>query len=96
MRPSTGILLLAFILLFALFGAAFLKAIAIAIGLGVLLLFGSLFLGAVLLRRRMNRKLQQMQQAFQAAQDQAAHRQRTQQMRRDAIDVDAVDVRDDK
>lgn len=96
MRTSTAVFWIAVIFLFAIFGAAFLKAVAIAIGLAILLLFGTLFIGAVLLRRRMNQKLRQMQQAFQAAQGEAAAQRRSAQMRRDAIDVEPVDVRDDK
>lgn len=96
MRTQTALFWLGVIVLFALFGAAFLKFVAIAIGLALLLLFATLLLGAWMLKRRMNRKLQEMQRAFQAAQADAQARHAAAQQRRDAIDVEPVDVRDDR
>lgn len=96
MRQGTLILLISGIVLFAIFGAAFLKFVALAIGLFVLFLFGSILVAGLLLRRRMRRKMAQFQQAFQAAQQQAQAQHQAQQRRREAIDVDPVDVRDDR
>jgi UPF0716 family protein affecting phage T7 exclusion len=95
LRRSSLLFWLAAILLFAIFGLAFLKFVAIAIGLFILLLFGSLFVGAWLLRRRMNRKMAELQAAFQQAQREAEERAAHAQRKREAIDVDPV-VRDDK
>lgn len=95
MRQSTTLFLLLLIVLFAVFGLAFLKFVAIAVGLFLLLLFGSLFVGALLLRRRMRRKMQELQQAVQRAQADAQARREHESRKRDAIDVDAT-VQDDR
>ncbi|MHB1262786.1 MAG: hypothetical protein ACYC2H_13850 [Thermoplasmatota archaeon] len=96
MRRSTLLFWLAVILLFAIFGLAFLRFVAIAIGLFLLLFFGSLLIGAWLLRRRMDRKMAQLHAAFQQAQRDAEQRAAHTQRKRDAIDVDPMDVRDDR
>lgn len=96
MRQGTLLFWLAAIVLFAVFGLAFLKFVAIAIGLFLLFVFGSIVVGTWLLRRRMNRKMAEFQQSFRQAQEQAQAQQRSAAMRRDAIDVEPVDIRDER
>ena len=80
---------LAVLLAFAVFGLAFLKFVAVAAGLLLLLLFGALFVGALLLRRRMNRRMAEFREAFERARADAEAQRQAHAMRRDAIDVDA-------
>lgn len=97
MRRGTILFLLGLILLIAFVGA--LKAFAIVIVLVVtliILLFASLFIGAWLLKRRMRRKLAELQQVFIQGQKEALARRRNDKMRSDAIDVEPTDVRDDR
>ena len=96
MRQGTILFLLTLILLVAFFGL--LKAFTIvvaAVATLIVLLFVALFVGAWLLKRRMNRKLAELQRAFVQAQEEHAARRRHEQVRRDAIDVEPTDVRDD-
>lgn len=97
MRRGTILFLLGLILLIAFFGL--LKTIGILIAVVVtlvILFFAALFVGAWLLKRRMRRKLAQLQQAFIQGQKEALARRRNDKMRGDAIDVEPTDVRDDR
>lgn len=97
MRRGTILALLALILAVAFFGL--LKVFQVVIVLIVTLLvlfFGAIFLGAWLLKRRMNRKLAELQQAIQRGQQEAAERRKADQMRSEAIDVEPTAVRDDR
>lgn len=91
MRTGTILFLLGLIVLFAFFGV---KAIGWVLG-GILLLvltfFAAVAVGVVLLRRRMNRRLRELQSAILQAQE----RQRTAAGRADAIDVEPTRIRDE-
>lgn len=97
MRRGTILFLLALILLVAFFGL--LKVFTIVIVLIVTLIvlfFGALLLGAWLLKRRMHRKLAELQQVFVQGQREAEARRKHEKMRSNAIDVEPTDVRDDR
>lgn len=89
MRRGTLLLLLTLVVLAAFFGL--LKAIGILVAafVTILLLFlAALFVGAWLLKRRMRRKLAELQGAIQEAARQEQERRRSHQVRRDAIEAD--------
>lgn len=97
MRRGTILFLLGLILLIAFVGLLRTFAIlAVVIVTLIVLLFAALFVGAWLLKRRMRRKLAELQQAFIQGQQEALARRRNDKMRSDAIDVEPTDVRDDR
>jgi uncharacterized protein (DUF58 family) len=97
MRRGTILFLLVLILAVAFFGLLnVFQAVLVTIVTLLVLFFGAIFLGAWLLKRRMNRKLAELQQAFVQGQRDAEARRRHEQMRSDAIDVEPTDVRDDR
>jgi hypothetical protein len=95
MRQGTILFWLGAIVLFALFGFAFLKFIVAAIVLLLVFLFGSILVAFWLLRRRMNRKMAEFRRAFDHAQAEAERSRTQSRMRREAIDVEPLDVHDD-
>ena len=97
MRRGTILFLLGLILLIAFVGLLRTFAIlAVVIVTLIVLLFAALFIGAWLLKRRMHRKLAELQQAFIRGQRDAEARRKHEQMRSAAIDVEPADVRDDR
>lgn len=98
MRQRTIVVLLALVVLFALFGWKVLGIfgwILVTLLTVLVLLFAALFLGAWLLKRRMQRKLANLQGAFVQAIKDAQHGQHQVDARRDAIDVEPTGIRDD-
>ena|SRR5688572_3279140 len=88
MRQRTIVVLLALILLFAFFGLAFLKYVFAAVLTLIILFFVALFVGAWLLKRRMRRKLAELQQAFIQGQKEAVARRKADETRSNAIDAE--------
>lgn len=89
MRLGTALVLAGLVLAVVFLG--FLKTIGIllaAFATLVLLLFAAMLVGAWLLKRRMRRKLAELQGVVQEAARQQAERRRMDEVRRDAIDTE--------
>lgn len=93
MRQETLLTLLFLAVLVAFFGIKVLGVLLGAVILFFVVLLASLALGAWLLKRRMNRKLRELQQVFAQARKDEANNAQQSQARRNAIDVEAIEKR---
>ncbi|MEK6976428.1 MAG: hypothetical protein AABY18_08825 [Candidatus Thermoplasmatota archaeon] len=88
MRQRTLLVWLALILLFAVFGLRAIGYLLASILVLLGLFFGGLVLAAWLLKRRMNRRLGELQRAFVQAQQDAAQQRKADASRSNAIDAE--------